>query len=362
MTDFRAPSRKLLFKPATAQILLLCASSVVGLVHIPAIGQDRDLRERFLDEAPREWRAYRLFVGRLQGSVRVRMMRLPEKSLTAEAREDIRQADGCFSGHIKQRITDGGRGDADHVTVINRDYAFELRRPGSDAAWSLAKLERDIEGAAAPALNVKADDGIAIIGAGLVIRNMSLPDLVDAPEFNLKSASRVERPGEDWVRIDYSYDPPTINGNRPVRGGWVILDAKRHWVVRGFEVSVLYKKSKGSVHGTLDIVDDPAGFPIVTHSSLHEWGSPTGDPPFTNDYETTTDYDVHFDAHVPATEFRLSAYGLPEPSGGAGAGRSLGIVWLGLATLVCMLIAVLLRRARNRWPVGGRRAVRDAEA
>jgi hypothetical protein len=93
----------------------------------------------------------------------------------------------------------------------------------------------------------------------------------------------------------------------------------------------------------LEFGDSGTSLPVAKRAVRKIKGrSDTGD---TFDNEWRFDYDLRVPRRLPAAdEFRLSAFGLPEPMGMPGPRRSHWYIWLALAGVGAILLALVCKK------------------
>jgi hypothetical protein len=163
------------------------------------------------------------------------------------------------------------------------------------------------------------------------------------------------------VRVDFE-NPHALPQGTPdpcrLQRGSLWLDSAHHWCIRAGEGEVEYPESKSTLKINTDVIDPNAIYPIPKVANSLEQGTTTsGQKQIT---KTVAKYDLHVADHErPDSEFYLTGFSLPEPTGivaPAGSARSAPaqgshvpwFVWIAAAGLLCLLIGVTLswRKAR----------------
>src|SRR5206468_1121677 len=120
---------------------------------------------------------------------------------------------------------------------------------------------------------------------------------------------------------------------------------EKYWAIREYEVTGVWPDAKGTISGSFEVKDNRQGVPVLVRQVRRQKSlSPTPQGPV--DHEYILEYDVSEKAKVPEREFTLTAFGLPEPDG-AGRGSYL-YLWVTFAGVICIVLAVLLRRRGRR--------------
>jgi len=267
-------------------------------------GSPSDLRDRLLREAPVQWNAYE------RKAVLIRATsKLQSQGLTFE--------DG-FSANATCRMLLRKRIDEPETTLyaVNPDYSFELRRSRDKDAWNLfdvqlATAEHGLPGRAA--MTARDNNWPQL----LVIRfyDEKLSELVAMPEFKIIA---IEPDDSGLVRLEFEchHDKGSDQTKMyAIQSGSVLLDPARYWCMREGQVHASQGQSK-VIRSFRATVDERLALPLPIHyETTEEWYRPDGTK---SPYNPTVTADVSYDIHgeVPgSSEFRLSAFGLPEPPG-----------------------------------------------
>jgi hypothetical protein len=234
-------------------------------------------------------------------------------------------------GHelVETRYEKGDRAGTRRVEAINSAYAFELAMRPPSNRWALESLERkaiDHDDREHSHVGSPAFSGVKIEGNWLT-------DLVDSKGFHIESAE-VDPDDVDIVCVRFK-SAYAVDKTNTILGGKLCFDSKRFWTLTSYNVAE-QSASKGTIEESI-AYQDLDGFPfprtmVVTYSF----------PP--HDF---TRYVYRFgppSRNVDEDDFRLSAYGLPEPGEPPGLAR--GRLWAVLIVLgvICLIVAVILRQ------------------
>jgi hypothetical protein len=163
-----------------------------------------------------------------------------------------------------------------------------------------------------------------------------LPWLTTQPGFQLKRISDVSTGDETLARMEFT-SSAVFRPDWRITGGTVTLDVGRHWAVRDYSVNI-QTDAPCVVTGHVEYDPSNETLPIPVRA--------VKDQKFPNDgihRHFTIDYESFEEAETPESAFRLTAYGLPEPSGER---RLWQLVLLG--GLVLAAAAALIYIARKR--------------
>jgi hypothetical protein len=310
------------------------------------------LKDRFFREAPSAWEEYRLFAARLQGTVDTTKTVNGQTSATRQL--EYKSNSACKLVVAQERPPEGTVG---RVHAFNAVYGFTLSRRSSDAPWVMENLltgdkryDRDEwEVNRWPNLLVCIHPWIA-----------SLPDLIRQPTFRVLKASAVHQGGRELVQIDFDNTHPwPTDGTRPlpIQGGSLVLDPDRLWTLGGCTLQNKYPRVDTTVRGEYELRDPSAKYSVPRRFMIVQEEHAPG----RGERRTTRlvwDYDLKEVSRLPGDEeFTLTAFGLPEPAGLPGAGRSAPWhLWFGLAAFAGLALAVGCRRAARYYRVKAEKA------
>lgn len=317
-------------------------------------------KDRFRLEAPGQWEQYRLVGGkRLQGSRQTTSI-----DLTAGGREFIRDRyefkhnDTCASFLFQPLL---GKDKTGKLYVMNSQYGFQLRRISPDGPWALAGIDLNLDDGFDLDPYPPDFSGMAVmVDRPLTFSGIHerLPDLVKDPDFKVNNVGSLSRGGAEWVRVDFTSRPKLLQpheinnkqiraGWNPLRGGWVLLDPQRYWIIREYDVQVEWQDGSTSTWATSYAYKDGRdGFPILSRVVLREKGRDVKGSPVENEH--SYEYDLVEQEDLPEKEFTLSAFGLPEPVGVTWSKPTPWYLWLGLAGGVCLVLGVGFRWLKKR--------------
>jgi hypothetical protein len=293
----------------------LLAWAAPGLVvSLPANAPGRDSDE-IVSSAQKAWRDYSTFARRLQGSVDATSysFRDGKRSLVSHWQSSFKQ---CGTSVLATslvvedtRDTKRNRGSA---SVLTGSGAFRLTRKNADSPWVLTHYSRD---SAKPAWTKDFDPNETLIvqsQAGLCLNGVHLVDLTVNPEFAFVDASREQSEGKTLVRIKFRHHPAKYDQQLPFRDGWIRVDPARSWLMCDYEYEGKWADGAAVRRGSFEYAEGSSGQPIIRHSrELTETLPSEKSSPIS---ETERDFKISEQDAVPAEDFRLAAFGLPEPT------------------------------------------------
>lgn len=346
--------------------LLLVATSFVAiplsgekLFGHTETGDDAELRDRFVTEAPKRWQEYQIFIKSLQGSGRFdREDFIPRKGISNRRSFGYKQAADCALLMIQQESEKNTRCE---VFAVNSSYTFSLGRKEPQKPWvitGVSPLTSDNISTELQALTARMNQQLSM---GLMIFNdrLLLPIALNTGELQIDGARTALREGKSVVEVQFKHRPKDA-ANNPVRGGLIYLDPERYWVIEGYEVDAEFPNGKSHFTGKNEYKPGSKGHPIPLKRSIRSKGI-TKDGPGV-DFELRTTLDLFEGPIPPKSDFTLPAFGLPEPIGITPL-RPWYLRWYVLITgfgFGCIILGAIYYRLARR-PSGVRDSDRSAQ-
>lgn len=334
----------------TGARIVICCLSVVGVFFsvntssIASSQEGEELQQQFLKEAPEQWKIFLAHSFQLRGHTRVTstMDGKPRSHIETEIKDrpGARLAiidEEYFKEHIQRRA----------VYVRNPNYIYSLSKRKAESSWALTQVN-------AWDLASKLPEDYAVwIGSGvqaalLDLEHQQLPDIVALPSFHVRRAAKVSRDGLELVQIEFenaAANPKDVLSI--IQGGTLLLDPQRSWCLRGYEIQTKYSNAEGVARlETVELRDSSMlHFPLPVKLTYSGTGRAT-EPGFrgqTYVSKRVAEYDLD-ETNPPAEEeFRLSAFGLPEPYG-MEPPRSRWYIWVAVAGFACLTAGFFIRR------------------
>ena len=291
---------------------------------------DNDVRigATFPAEAKARWREYVRRVTRYEAAGRSQLTNV----VTGEVRMTGRGT-GAISGTwaLASGFRSSQPGQASshrEVRGINSTYSFHLVRDTEDADWRGERLEWIAPDAAADGLQALAlppenpipsvaenqtvwHARVRSVGKALMLNNLWFPSMIESPDFALRSVENVESEGRVLVRVEFVYLPDEAL-RTPVRGGFVILDPERYWLIREARTEADWGEgSIGEIHIDNEFDTSLEALPLLAHHQMHWIATTDEGEPVHNVSEMW--FDRWKRSSGEENDYRLSAFGLPEP-------------------------------------------------
>jgi hypothetical protein len=338
----------------TASVVLLVLAAPEKWCSLSA-QSSTELKNRFLDEAPRQWENYRKHAKRLQGKIDwSKTVQQPGSRLRWETSYEIKQRDGFCLFTEQRRVTPSRDDRIGWLRVTNPRYGFELHQRATNKPWAVAQVH--VGGSGALPFEPPQDmaDHFATMACSMATISIHLPAvIIRAPGYSLEKVSPVVQHGKTLARAQFTYRP-----EKPVptalRGGWVLYDPERFWVIREYEARMEYARpgnavAKGTLAGRYEYRDSAEGLPILRRTVSR--GRVPGEA---TDTESINVFDLR-EADVPEADFTLSAFGFPEPPG-LGKRAPRWSLWAAGAGVLFLALGVLLRLMSRRARAASRSA------
>lgn len=236
----------------------------------------------------------------------------------------------------------------DHVFCMNPYYSFVLTREKAGKPWTLLQYETDhvkqLRPLGAPVRNHAISIACPHVHCNF-LRPLNL--VVKDKGFIIKSVHADGNESRRLVRVNYEYSEK-IDKRLVHHTGWMTLDPEQYWIAVDCEDTLESDGYRGHYRIQFSTIAGPRGYPLAKRVLLNlDIIDKAGTK---NSSNIVTDLDLTLKKDVPEREFRMSAFGLPEPKGmeiNDGGGLSL-YLWLFGLTIGCFVSALLIRRLARR--------------
>jgi hypothetical protein len=198
--------------------------------------------------------------------------------------------------------------------AINPVYAFRLRRKSPQEPWVLARYHLSDD-------NKQTEIEAELLGGGTVLSALTylymndLQQIVSSSTFRIREASMIEGQGGSLVRIDF--DNTHSVSEKPfvaVQSGQFSLDPSRWWCLVGFDVRTKHPGAEGRITASLESIPSAAGPPIPKRVTQREEVNREGSGLMV--FDSATQFELReINPPPPDEDFRLTAFGIPEPPG-----------------------------------------------
>jgi hypothetical protein len=334
-------------------LLSLTALTGLAVATRPARADEADPAvARFLRDAPPRWEEYAGRVKAVQGSYTLRLSQTLAGA-TAETHITVkRNGDRHRLLHAWAENSSEGKkvSPTYEVVGVNPRYAFMLNRKSTDSPWVATQLIDLTHNPVPPEFDSGFNNFEFDVGGLVQLYNQPLAAVVQSPQFRVRGCRDIVEDGEDLVEVvfDYPHEVHQQTDNK-VQGGTLVLDPKRYWCVRSFDVRTKTPGSTGTMRlRVLELGQTDGSLPVPRRmvSENHF----VFDDGRTNHQEFQFDYDLDIPRKPPAEEeFIVSAFGLAEPPGLGGPKRLMPLyVWVALAGLGCLALGVFFQMLKRR--------------
>lgn len=262
--------------------------------------------------------------------------------------EETKIPDKPFPTSIRHRrfaINDGavflvriGETKEERVFCRNDEYSFHLRRLKGAAVYTIEGLFPPTE----PGIEAQFNGHLfGTVGAAWRTAGRSLKDWLADPGTSVKSV----KDDQGLVRAELDYDPAKgSNRETNYRRLSIRLDPARSWCI----IDYIHTATWGTEEGCVEYGGPQRGLPVprvLTRKLRSNKMAGVAEHTFTFDKFKLCD--------VPAQQFRLSAFGLPDMEPPLPKPTSRLWVWLAAAAAVLGVVAVLLRVRTRRLAMAG---------
>ena len=313
---------------------------------------DEALKKRFMDEAPRSWDAFNAHVFELQGRNRV-VFKKQGKETTVMTGE-FKEKPGC-------RLLESEDADLENQTTdyqlygSNPNYIFSLRRKSADSPWVLTDMTKKQPGVEfqLPQNEYQYEIGRGVQSVLTEAGYSQLGDLVRLPNFHVLHAALINQEGSELAQIEFANRHPVGQGRfEPVQSGTVLLDPQRSWCVRGYVIHAEFGNAQEVCRSDVITVRDSSAphLPLPVHIAKTRTTKATEGTYAGQTITGSSDlqYDLEEPHPLPDSDFRLAAFGLPEPSEPARPLRQRWYMWAITAGLILLVAAMAYSRFLRR--------------
>ena len=321
-------------------------SAVIGLslaCVAPAPADDAVLRDEFARGVREGWAAYKATFEDFGGGFREdRTTWLPDRPAKEESRRItycLRPADGVRS--VRAERTAGGGGVS--VSAANSRYGFEVAADQGVNAFRMTDYSDSSRGG--ELWTPRTDESSRV---DIKMENLDVPyrityrldQMLDDPQFALRTISRVRHDGKDMVRVEF--DRTWTEGDDPgvPYPEWAVVNPAENWII----YECLSERTWGSQSRRYEYQTTAEGLPFPLKITEELTDKKQGGRLAAR---TVSTYDPPGRCDAPESEFTLAAYGLPEIEGEAERGVWWWLLWVGLAVAAVALIVWVSRRERR---------------
>lgn len=304
--------------------MVLCGIVVFSCSVLVHADESESLKQRFFQEAPRAWEEYGAYAQRLQGTAK--------RTITIDGKiHSIMHVEWKSNPRCKMALAQEllARDPIGEVFVFNARYGFNLKRKNSDAPWILTELQ-----VGASHVGPKGWDEFPALRLCINAHLYELPELIRLPNFRVVGVRTVQQDGLELCQIQF--------GSKQA-DGILLLDPHRFWVLRQSSISEKNSDQVITAKQEIELRNPTAKYPIPKHWLLSKEFSngPNGGK---SDARVVEEFDVkELSAPPDDSEFTLTAFGLPEPMGIPTPAKSHAYLWIALAAVGAVTLAVLFR-------------------
>lgn len=316
-----------------------------------ARAQDSPWKNRFLNEVPKAADDYLARSRRLQGRVSEAIFDRNgalEASSTYEFKQDGDSRLLLIQQNGKDLAKGAARGD---LRALNADYGFELSRKNSGSPWVLSSLVQTQSSGAAHLrrsldryfdMSLTRPVTLAALHGDMRVRLHG-----DTPGFSVIAVTPSLQIDRETVRLQFSYETRLDDARLGLTGS-LILDPHRSWIITDYDAlywSVLAnQRREARIKGLIEYRNTSDGFPIVHRITSFNTKLPEKADSYRD--KRVWEYELR-ETSADTGEFRLSAFGLPEPAGSESPREPRWYLWIiGGAALVGMMFWAVRRRTQ----------------
>jgi hypothetical protein len=294
-----------------------------------------DLKAAFLADAPRAWDKLDSQFANIEARGVETLTHFHEGATLRQSSTErkVLRRHGGYELLSKRQLKENGN-FAELVLSMNPDYVFRVSRAADSRTYLLTHFG-SYETRFAEVLN---EGVMRYLSAPWKIESLPLADLMAARGFTLQDVSVDERNGESLAKVDFEYSPPE-DARATIRGGWILMSPQQLWSIRGFQCATTW----GTLVGEVEYSGWTDGAPSLRFVSFCYRNT---EPVNLEETELRFDFSSFVHREPELTEFKLSAFGLPElpPKGGRDARST--TPWI---LIVVSVLLALIAFALNSW-------------
>ena len=236
------------------------------------------------------------------------------------------------------------RDRANVAFVRNPDYAFQVAQSAAADDWTIAEFTQDGQGTQLTKLSFLLRPASNPALAGLLVDNTLLPEAIEEKWLRISSVNELEEEGVRLVELTLEQGSVAAPRMFGVQGGTLTLAPHFSWMITSAHLRLKSGESLGTLICQNEYGSGP--LPVVINRVQRDtsWDLPDG----TKSHTVVESEFSWGEEHPTDADFRLTAYGLPEPVSENGFGRRAWLILLNIA--VVLIIAVLIRVASRRKP------------
>lgn len=279
---------------------------------------DEDLKAILLRDAPKKWKEYRAIARKLQGHITLTVIQ-SEPSVMRLTRIDSFKQNGtsAIATHGLSNVIEGNPAEVpkgEHTYGQNPKYSFDLARDGPAKNWVVAEL---VSGNGKflkrfedkPVVDYALSFATPQFQAGF---GKPVAELLTDKAFRVKGVRRVEVGGKKLVRVEFEHKTTSKADSRVrSRVGWMTLDPERYWHMTEVVEHFTGPNYQFRNHSKYEVRDTKGGYPVIKRLESARNSTEAGDRKRAS--SAVFEWTLHEADSVPEREFKLSAFGLPEP-------------------------------------------------
>jgi hypothetical protein len=292
-------------------------------------------KAKLLREAPTAWEKYHTRAKGLQGSWTVSRWDVQSRTVISKDYYELKQR----QGHVL--VLDQGEGSG-NLRAVNPQYDFSLKRQKDNAKWVVTGIRGTYKPGFIddPAYTAGLVNRLPFTFGGVV---NTLQVTVMDPGFSIKAVVPEDVAGQSLVKVVFEYVPPKDAARMPLRSGVAYFDPGWMWTLTKVEAQTLWGDAQGLETVDYEYAEADAGFRLLKKVvNRRRIPSKAVDVEFRHDFSLREE-------DVPASAFRLSAFGFPEPQGVTWDEGPRWYLWFASVGAVCLIAAAYWAyRARSR--------------
>lgn len=321
----------------------LILSLVFSFLMPVADSQETEDTKAIIDQAREGWREYKESVRNLQCKV--------ENKLTIDGKLKF-HCDSVYKQNrtcrlcIRNYKQGGPRKPTDKAEGFNDKYAFSITKPETSQAWRIDEISLDWKEVAR---DTNDPHGIMQETEVMVrVNSIELEKLVSREDFKVKRISKSQADGYETVEIEFT----TIHDKKqepffPIQSGKIVLLPKHKWCVKQAHLDCKFLGSDTDIDCVSEYRVSKGGQYLVPTKHTISQTNKELDGKTTKVIRTLAFMHME-DGFSRDEEFRLSAFGLPEPENIRFDSQYPWYYWGIASAVILLLLGLVLRKIATR--------------
>jgi hypothetical protein len=234
-----------------------------------------------------------------------------------------------------QTIAVGSPKTGSFIVVQNDDYAFEVGQEMKEDEWYIEYYGSPDNNA----IQSPKDNEIAVLKTPWAIFSVPMWDIVNDPSFMIQGLKYQKGETKDDVFLKFSLNSTGEGNIGEIKGGEILFAPDRYWIIKEYSLNLKHKNEPGTFQIKVKAsYNDADGIPLMTRQE-YTLLIPSGQITWTSEIESREK------SVLTAADFRLTAFGLPEPKADS---WSTARILLAVSGLILIAVALWIMFSKHK--------------